>query len=70
MDDGTRRRIEERARALWERDGRPEGGLNPYLAQAEDEEVGSHISVAGEEDPQVGLDHDAPGGAAEPKPGA
>ncbi len=69
MDDGTRRRIEERARALWERDGRPEGGLNPYLAQAEDEEVGSHISVAGEEDPHVGLDHDAPAPAG-PKPGA
>ncbi len=69
MDDGTRRRIEERARALWERDGRPEGGLNPYLAQAEDEEVGSHISVAGEEDPHVGLDHEAPA-PARSKPGA
>jgi hypothetical protein len=59
MDEDLRRRIEERARRLWEQDGCPESGLNAYLVQAEAELAG--LSAVGEEDPQEALDHDPPG---------
>lgn len=59
MNDELRQRIEARAKALWEQDGRPESGINAYLAQAEDELVGH--STVGEEDPQEALDHEPPG---------
>ncbi len=55
MDDDLLRRVEERARALWEQDGRPEGALDAYRAQAESELSGQ--SVSGEEDPLEALDH-------------
>jgi hypothetical protein len=53
-----KRRIEERARELWEADGRPEGRDMEYWLKAE-EELAPH-SVTGEEDPMEALDHDAP----------
>ena len=52
-----RRRIQERARELWEEDGRPEGRDMEYWLKAE-EELAPH-SIAGEEDPLEALDHDA-----------
>ena len=54
-----KQRITERARQLWEEDGRPEGRDMEYWLKAE-EELAPH-SVAGEEDPMEALDHDAPG---------
>jgi hypothetical protein len=54
-----KRRIEERARELWEADGRPEGRDMEYWIKAE-EELAPH-SVTGEEDPMEALDHDVPG---------
>ena len=44
-----KQRITERARQLWEEDGRPEGRDMEYWLKAEDE-LAPH-SVAGEEDP-------------------
>lgn len=58
MDKELQRRIEERARALWEQDGRPAGAEEAYRAQAEAELAGR--SLAGEEDPQEALDHGSP----------
>ena len=58
-DEELRRRIEARARELWEADGRPEGQDMDYWIKAE-EELAPH-SVVGEEDPMEALDHDAPG---------
>jgi hypothetical protein len=55
MDKDLAKRIEERARALWEQDGKPEGAQDAYRAQAEAELMGH--SVTGEEDPQEALDH-------------
>ena len=49
MGPKPRHRIEERAYALWEADGRPEGRALDYWLQAEQEIVNQ--SVAGEEDP-------------------
>ena len=53
-DPELRRRIEERAFALWELDGRPEGRALDYWLQAEQEIV--HQSMVGEEDPLAGID--------------
>jgi Protein of unknown function (DUF2934) len=61
-----KQRITERARQLWEEDGRPEGRDMEYWLQAENE-LAPH-SVAGEEDPadagdeapMEALDHNAP----------
>ena len=53
MGPELRREIEERARALWEADGRPEGRALDYWLQAEQEIVNQ--SVAGEEDPSPGF---------------
>jgi hypothetical protein len=53
-----KRRIEERARELWEAAGRPEGRDMEYWIKAE-EELAPH-SVTGEEDPMEALDHDVP----------
>ncbi len=61
-----KQRITERARQLWEEDGRPEGRDMEYWLKAEDE-LAPH-SVAGEEDPgdagddnpREALDHNAP----------
>lgn len=55
--------IRERAYALWEADGRPEGRERDYWLQAEQELLTQ--SVAGEEDPYIGLDHDEPGSLQE-----
>jgi len=57
MDDDEvmlKRRIQERAFALWEADGRPEGREWDYWLAAEREIVNQ--SYAGEEDPLEGLD--------------
>jgi DUF2934 family protein len=62
-----KQRITERARQLWEEDGRPEGRDMEYWLKAEDE-LAPH-SVAGEEDPadageeglMEALDRNAPG---------
>jgi hypothetical protein len=64
-DEELRRRIETRARELWEADGRPEGRDIDYWIKAE-EELAPH-SVAGEEDPMEALDHDALGTAGKSK---
>jgi hypothetical protein len=61
-----KQRITERARQLWEEDGRPKGRDMEYWLKAEDE-LAPH-SVAGEEDPadagdegpMEALDHNAP----------
>lgn len=64
MDEELRKAVEQRAYALWEAAGRPEGGDLEFWLQAEGE-IGT-LSVAGEEDPFVALDDLAPGGAAAP----
>ena len=51
-----KQRITERARQLWEEDGRPEGRDLQYWLKAE-EELAPH-SVAGEEDPADAGDED------------
>ena len=56
MDLELRRRIEERAHALWEANGRPEGRALDDWLQAEREIVNQ--SVAGEEDPLAGIDQE------------
>ena len=61
MDPELRRKIEERAYALWEADGRPEGRALDYWLQAEREIVSQ--SIAGEEDPLAGIDKDKKGRA-------
>lgn len=63
MDETMRQVIRERAYALWEADGRPEGRERDYWLQAEQELLTQ--SVAGEEDPYIGLDHDEPGSLQE-----
>jgi hypothetical protein len=37
MDEAWQRQLRERAYALWEREGRPEGGAARHWAQAEEE---------------------------------
>jgi hypothetical protein len=59
MDEKLKKRILERANALWEADGRPEGRDSDYWLQAEEEIMTQ--SVAGEEDPFEALDHEPPG---------
>jgi hypothetical protein len=56
MDPELRHRIEERAYALWEANGRPEGRDLDYWLQAEQEIV--NYSMAGEEDPLAGIDRE------------
>jgi hypothetical protein len=56
MDPELRRGIEERAYALWEADGRPDGRALDYWLQAEQEIVTQ--SMAGEEDPLAGIDQE------------
>jgi hypothetical protein len=51
-----KQRITERARQLWEEDGRPEGRDMEYWLKAE-HELAPH-SVAGEEDPAGAGDED------------
>jgi Protein of unknown function (DUF2934) len=53
-----KQRITERARQLWEEDGRPAGRDMEYWLKAEEELVPQ--SVAGEEDPMEALDHEVP----------
>jgi hypothetical protein len=62
MEDETQRVIRERAYALWEAEGRPEGRALEHWRRAEREVLEEYQSVAGEEDPQVGLDEEPPGG--------
>jgi hypothetical protein len=59
MDEELRRRVADRAEALWREAGRPEGRDLEFWLQAEQELVG--LSVAGEEDPYVALDDLGPG---------
>ena len=54
MAPELRHKVEERAYALWEADGRPDGRALDYWLQAEQEIVNQ--SVAGEEDPLAGID--------------
>lgn len=56
MSPELRERIEQRAYALWEADGRPEGRALDYWLQAEQEFVTQ--SIAGEEDPLAGIDQE------------
>jgi hypothetical protein len=68
MDPELRHRIEERAYALWEANGRPEGRALDHWLQAEQEIVNQ--SVAGEEDPLAGIDQEtARSQAHERRPG-
>jgi hypothetical protein len=62
MEDETQRVIRERAYALWEAEGRPEGRALEHWRRAEREVLEEYQSVAGEEDPLVGLDEEPPGG--------
>ena len=59
MDPETEREIRERAYALWEADGRPEGRERYYWRKAEEELA--VLSVAGEEDPLTAIDDLPPG---------
>ena len=59
MDPETQRLIRERAHALWEADGCPEGRDIDYWLQAEEEITA--MSVAGEEDPLAAVDDFPPG---------
>jgi hypothetical protein len=54
LDGAVRRQIENRARELWEVDGRPVGRALDYWLQAEQEIV--YQSIAGEEDPLAGVE--------------
>lgn len=63
IEQSIRQRIEERAYALWEEAGRPEGRAEEFWLLAEQEALTQ--SVAGEEDPYVALDHDEPGAMAQ-----
>ena len=56
MDPELRRKIEERAYALWEADGRPEG--QAWTTGFKRNGRSSAKSIAGEEDPLVGIDKD------------
>lgn len=56
MSPELRERVEQRAYALWEADGRPEGRALDYWLQAEQEFVTQ--SIAGEEDPLAGIDQE------------
>jgi hypothetical protein len=56
MDPELRHRIEQRAYALWEANGRPEGRALDHWLQAEQEIVNQ--SMAGEEDPLAGIDQE------------
>jgi hypothetical protein len=56
MSPELRDRIEQRAYALWEADGQPEGRALDYWLQAEQELVTQ--SIAGEEDPLAGIDQE------------
>ena len=61
-----KQRITERARQLWEEDGRPEGRDMEYWLKAEDELAPHSVAGeedpadAGDEDPMEALDHKAP----------
>ena len=59
MEPELRRSIEERAYAIWEADGRPEGRAVDYWLQAEREIVNQ--SIGGEEDPLAGIDQPSGG---------
>jgi hypothetical protein len=58
--------ITERARQLWEEDGRPEGRDTEYWLKAEDELAPHSVAGeedpadAGDEDPMKALDHNVP----------
>ena len=58
MDEELKRIIRERAHALWEADGRPEGRERDYWIKAEEEFAGQ--SAVGEEDPLAALDDEPP----------
>jgi Protein of unknown function (DUF2934) len=62
MDEETERLIRQRAYALWEYDGRPEGRADEYWRRAEEEIMNQ--SVAGEEDPLAAVDDEEPGALA------
>jgi hypothetical protein len=62
MDEETERLIRQRAYALWEQDGRPEGRENEYRRRAAEEIMNQ--SAAGEEDPLAAVDDEAPGALA------
>jgi hypothetical protein len=59
MDPEHEQAIRERAHALWEADGRPEGRELDYWLKAEEELA--VLSVAGEEDPLTAIDDLPPG---------
>ena len=64
--EALKQRITERARQLWEEDGRPEGRDLEHWLQAEDELAPHSVAGeedpadAGDEDPMKALDHNAP----------
>ena len=74
MDTGWEARVRERAHAIWEREGRPEGGAERHWAQAEAElraeqehGAGSPASTAGTEtwtEPTGGVAEGGPGPGA------
>ncbi|WP_210527931.1 DUF2934 domain-containing protein [Rubellimicrobium arenae] len=56
MDDDLERRIRERAHAIWEREGRPDGRHDEHWRQAS-EDVGQHTGSSGSAETSI-----APGG--------
>jgi hypothetical protein len=64
MDEQLKKILQERAYALWEADGCPEGRELEYWKKAEEwfkaEEENLDQSVMGEEDPYEALDHEPP----------
>jgi hypothetical protein len=64
MDEQLKKILQERAYALWEADGCPDGRELDYWKKAEDwfkaEEENLDQSVTGEEDPYEALDHEVP----------
>lgn len=59
LDRTVERMVRERAHALWEADGQPEGRELEYWLKAEQEVF--NLSDAGEEDPLSSLDFVVPG---------
>jgi hypothetical protein len=68
MDDELRQAVAARAHALWQEAGLPEGRELEFWLQAEQELT--TLSVAGEEDPDVGLDQIGQGALAPGQPAA
>jgi hypothetical protein len=66
VDEELRKAVAARAQVLWQQAGLPEGRELEFWLEAEQELTS--LSVAGEEDPDVGLDQIGPGALAPKQP--